>query len=279
MDDRVWGRGGGRECAESFCGLRWFCTHIGTKDGIETTFFALHPNLLIGHLLHPIRSRPLIGSVDIHQCFQIPAPSSLFTSSLRLFYIIHLSSSDLHPCLRFKALPRTPSTTDDENSLPSPQFNPHRAAIRPLVIAKHNTVGAPFLRHSSSRSRAPSKYPSRSPPHPHADNGFTNLDTGGRIRLRMVQQRILQNSHPPFSPPHDTKPLTPRINIRPSLLNPVLETTPTHAFLLTLPCLPSCWRTTNTKLPTTARSKARPLFVYFFLPYLSFHDVDHLSRP
>lgn len=103
------------------------------------TFFALHPNLLIGHLLHPVRRRPLTGSVDIYQCFQIPAPSSLFTSSLRLFYIIHLSSSDLCPCSRFKALPRTPSTTDDEHSLPSPQFNPHRAAIRPLVIAKHNT--------------------------------------------------------------------------------------------------------------------------------------------
>ena len=50
------------------------------------------------------------------------------------------------------------------------------------------------------------------------------------------------------------------------------------------PCFPFCWQTTkqkklHTELLPTAHHKARPVFIYFFLHCLSFHDVNYVSSP
>ena len=147
MDDHVrgfdnGGRGGARECAKGVCGLIWLCTHRGPWDGIETTSFAPHPNPPIVYLLLPVLCRPLTRSMAfIDVFFKFPHPPISTPSSLHPCpsYTTSISSADSGPFLWFRTLPRAPSMSDDELSLPSPQFNPCRAAIKTLIIAKHNS--------------------------------------------------------------------------------------------------------------------------------------------
>ncbi|EDQ99058.1 uncharacterized protein LACBIDRAFT_317699 [Laccaria bicolor S238N-H82] len=93
-------------------------------------------------------SIPRLTFTDVSYKFPhppIPTPSSLCSCASPTS---SASSSDSSPCSRFSTLPPTPSTSDDEFALPSPRFNPRRAAIKPLVIAKHN--GSPSMSPSPS---------------------------------------------------------------------------------------------------------------------------------
>ena len=66
-----------------------------------------------------------------------------------------VSSSDFNPFSRLGTLPPMPSASDDEFTLPSPRFNPRRAAIKPLVFS------ALHERHCLMTASAPSPPPSR----------------------------------------------------------------------------------------------------------------------
>ncbi|KAF8880465.1 hypothetical protein CPB84DRAFT_1851849 [Gymnopilus junonius] len=77
--------------------------------------------------------------------FKFPHPPTPSPSSPRHHYDRSecgspTSASSLSSSPRSEAggMPLTPSTSDDESSQPSPNFNPRRAAIPPLVITKHN---------------------------------------------------------------------------------------------------------------------------------------------
>ena len=129
-----------------------------------------------------------------------------------------VSSSYSSPCSRFGI---TLSTSDDGFALPSPRFNPCRVAIKLLVIAKHNG----FL-HQLSRlmkTSAPSSRPSCN--HVRIQwNGLSHF-LHDVHRESPSTKPMRANSHPPLSP-HHTKPLTPRINVHPPSLNPLLQITP-----------------------------------------------------
>ncbi|KAH9477377.1 hypothetical protein JR316_0009585 [Psilocybe cubensis] len=79
-----------------------------------------------------------------------PTPSSLGGCESPTPSMSSLSSS---PCSRHGDMPLTPSSSDDESSTSSRSFNPRRAAIQPLVIAKHNPrPSSPFNEISLSSS-------------------------------------------------------------------------------------------------------------------------------
>ncbi|PPQ72998.1 hypothetical protein CVT24_001432 [Panaeolus cyanescens] len=70
----------------------------------------------------------------------VPTPSSIHFYERSECHSPALSASSISssPRSHHAAMPLTPSTSDDEFSLPTRTFNPRRAAIQPLVIQKHN---------------------------------------------------------------------------------------------------------------------------------------------
>ncbi|KAJ2936826.1 hypothetical protein H1R20_g237, partial [Candolleomyces eurysporus] len=70
----------------------------------------------------------------------IPTPTSLTSRHIESFYGSS-KSPETSPCSSEQ--PLTPSSSDDEFfGLPSPKFNPRRAAIQPLVIRKHTSLSS-----------------------------------------------------------------------------------------------------------------------------------------
>ncbi|RXW19466.1 hypothetical protein EST38_g6392 [Candolleomyces aberdarensis] len=70
----------------------------------------------------------------------IPTPTSLTSRNIESFYGSS-KSPETSPCSSEQ--PLTPSSSDDEFfGLPSPKFNPRRAAIQPLVIRKHASLSS-----------------------------------------------------------------------------------------------------------------------------------------
>ncbi|TFK39307.1 hypothetical protein BDQ12DRAFT_735071 [Crucibulum laeve] len=69
----------------------------------------------------------------------LPTPSSDRHSCVSPTPSMSSSCSSSSPESDSMGLPTTPSSSDDEFSLPSPRFNPRRAAIKPLVIIKHSS--------------------------------------------------------------------------------------------------------------------------------------------
>ena len=225
--------------------------------------------------------------LDILRCFrQLPASThlkSLFTSSLHLFYIIHL-------IFRFRFLfgiqNSAVNATNVRRTSPQSEQPSRRLSFPSTMVGRERprsmTVTAPFPRHSS---RISSKDLCRSAPHPHAKNGFTNLTTRrANLTPNSAPKNPSKFSSSTLPSPRHKAPHA-RINIRSSPHNPVLETTPTHTFFPTLPRLPSCWQMTKqkllTELPTTYHPNARSLFVRFFIHYLffQFREQSLLTHP
>ena len=106
----------------------------------------------------------------------LQSPKSTFPSSLvHLRLLQHFQFPNCRPvhALNQQAMPLTPSTSDNEFSLPSPRFNPRRAAMQPLSIQNS------FLhisRSSSMDSLKTAPIPSRS-----------SLIPGSRLRLLLHQ--------------------------------------------------------------------------------------------
>ncbi|KAF9527637.1 hypothetical protein CPB83DRAFT_855763 [Crepidotus variabilis] len=105
-----------------------------------------------------------------------PTPSTADSAS-------DMSSSPGHSA----GMPLTPSTSDDEFSLPSPRFNPRRAAIQPLIINKHQLA--------ASQKSTGEEYDSE----PESDSEWYN---------REFSQLISMSSHIPTSFPvqHPSRP-------------------------------------------------------------------------
>ena len=148
-----------------------------------------HPNLSIVHLLL------LVVQVDVSSKFPhptIPTFSSLHSCAS---LISPFSSLDSIPCLQFGTLPPTPSTSNDELC-----FLLRGAAIKPLVIARHNDSPStspsnekecPISASPLQRSRIQCK---GSPCY--LKIHFTKLTTG---RANLTQNSTPENS-PKFSP-------------------------------------------------------------------------------
>ena len=203
-----------------------------------------------------------------------PSNSGIHPSQVPLHFVLapllhHPSHLQIPPCSGFRTLPQMPSTSD-ELSLPSPQSEQlsRRHSSFPSTMVRRErsrsmTVTAPFPRHSS---RISSKDLSRSAPHPHAKNGFTNLTTRRALNLTP--------NGTPKNPSKFSSSTLPRPNQYLFLATQSGTRKHSHSTFPIPPCLLSYRQMTKQKLlaelPTTCHPNARPLFVRFSIHYLFF---------
>lgn len=120
-------------------------------DEFDNTFLCPRPAPLPGSSSSSPQSSPDSLKLTFNDLCKFPCPP--LTSPRNPITPI-LSASDLSssPGAHSTCVPLTPSTSDDEFALPSPRFNPRRAAMQPLG-GKGNTF-TPYLRPSKKSSRS-----------------------------------------------------------------------------------------------------------------------------
>lgn len=199
----------------------------------------------------PVSSPDLFRLTFTDVSYKFAHPPILTPSSLHSCAspTLSVSSSDLRPCLRFGTLSSTLSASGDEFALPSSYSNPRRADNKLLVIAKHNgSLSTPPFNDSDYPISPSLLQPLKTSmewhialsPSSSLEESFCETDEG-EFDSGWHAEEIFRILNLPS--PHHTKTPTPRINVGPSPLTPLLQTTPAYTIfhLPILPRLPLRW--------------------------------------